>query len=167
MPQRLIISPRSTKGAGIFLETVPMTDPTQATRADQVRWQRVNAEPFEYAIQQGPHGDEFVKLLDGSCLRRPAQSQNSAPACNTSQNIAESGPSVTTPVVGAETAVPPQSGPAQRTPSIEHLQELLRQRDVDISNLISELRALEEATGESLEDEDASLIAHIEACLYL
>lgn len=33
-------------------------------------WRRVNDEPFEYAIQQGPHGDEFVKLLDGSCLRR-------------------------------------------------------------------------------------------------
>lgn len=38
--------------------------------SQQVRWQRVNDEPFEYAIQQGPHGDEFVKLLDGSCLRR-------------------------------------------------------------------------------------------------
>lgn len=36
----------------------------------EVRWRRVNDEPFEYAIQQGPHGDEFVKLLDGSCLRR-------------------------------------------------------------------------------------------------
>lgn len=36
----------------------------------EIRWQRVNDEPFEYAIQQGPHGDEFVKLLDGSCLRR-------------------------------------------------------------------------------------------------
>jgi hypothetical protein len=31
----------------------------------------VNGEPFEYAIQQGRFGDEFVKLLDGSCLRRP------------------------------------------------------------------------------------------------
>lgn len=36
----------------------------------EIRWQRVNDEPFEYAIQQGPHGDEFIKLLDGSCLRR-------------------------------------------------------------------------------------------------
>lgn len=35
-----------------------------------VRWQRVNDEPFEYAIQQGQFGDEFVKLLNGSCLRR-------------------------------------------------------------------------------------------------
>lgn len=35
-----------------------------------IRWQRVNDEPFEYAIQQGPHGDEFVKLFSGSCLRR-------------------------------------------------------------------------------------------------
>lgn len=36
-----------------------------------IRWQRVNDEPFEYAIQQGPHGDAFVKLLNGMCLRRP------------------------------------------------------------------------------------------------
>lgn len=35
-----------------------------------VQWRRVNGEPFEYAIQQGRHGDEFVKLIDGSCLRR-------------------------------------------------------------------------------------------------
>jgi hypothetical protein len=35
------------------------------------RWQRVNHESFEYAIQQGPFGDEFVKLVGGSCLRRP------------------------------------------------------------------------------------------------
>ena len=39
---------------------------------NKIVWQRVNDEPFEYAIQQGPHGDEFVKLLDGSCLRRAA-----------------------------------------------------------------------------------------------
>ncbi len=38
--------------------------------ADGVRWQRVNSEPFEYAIQQGQFGDEFVKLLNGTCLRR-------------------------------------------------------------------------------------------------
>lgn len=35
-----------------------------------MNWRRINIEPFEYAIQQGPHGDEFVKLLDGSFLRR-------------------------------------------------------------------------------------------------
>lgn len=35
-----------------------------------VTWRRVNLDPYEYAIQQGQHGDEFVKLLDGSCLRR-------------------------------------------------------------------------------------------------
>jgi hypothetical protein len=35
-----------------------------------VRWQRVNDEPFEYAIQQGLHGDEFVKLPNRECLRR-------------------------------------------------------------------------------------------------
>jgi hypothetical protein len=37
-----------------------------------IRWQRVNDEPFEYAIQQGPHGDEFVKLIGNICLRRTA-----------------------------------------------------------------------------------------------
>jgi hypothetical protein len=41
-----------------------------AGEVSNVRWARVNSEPFEYAIQQGPHGDEFVKLLDGSCLHR-------------------------------------------------------------------------------------------------
>lgn len=35
------------------------------------QWRRVNDESFEYAIYQGRHGDEFVKLADGSCLRRP------------------------------------------------------------------------------------------------
>jgi hypothetical protein len=34
-------------------------------------WRRVNDEPFEYAIRQGPHGDEFVKMPNGDCLRRP------------------------------------------------------------------------------------------------
>lgn len=38
--------------------------------SDGIRWARVNAEPFEYAIQQGRHGDEFVKLLNGTHLRR-------------------------------------------------------------------------------------------------
>jgi hypothetical protein len=38
----------------------------------EVQWRRINNDPFEYAIQQGPSGDEFVKLLDDSCLRRPA-----------------------------------------------------------------------------------------------
>lgn len=37
----------------------------------QVRWARVNDEPFEYAIQKGPYGDAFVMLLNGTCLRRP------------------------------------------------------------------------------------------------
>lgn len=52
-----------------------MTVPEQAIEAaaDQIRWAQVNDEPFEYAIQQDPHGDEFVKLLDGSCLRRALQ----------------------------------------------------------------------------------------------
>lgn len=35
-----------------------------------IAWRRVNDESFEYAIQQGPHGDEFVKLLSGACLKR-------------------------------------------------------------------------------------------------
>lgn len=35
------------------------------------RWQRVNDEPFEYGIGHGPNGDEFLKLADGSSLRRP------------------------------------------------------------------------------------------------
>lgn len=35
-----------------------------------VQWRRVNDEPYEYAVQQGPHGDEFVKLSNGSCLCR-------------------------------------------------------------------------------------------------
>ena len=44
-----------------------------------IRWARVNDEPFEYAIQQGPHGDEFVKLLDGKCLCRDTSSDVGAP----------------------------------------------------------------------------------------
>jgi hypothetical protein len=36
-----------------------------------VEWRRVNGELREYAIQQGPHGDEFVKMTDGTCLSRP------------------------------------------------------------------------------------------------
>lgn len=35
----------------------------------EVRWQRVNDDGFEYAIKQGPHGDEFV-VMGGLCLRR-------------------------------------------------------------------------------------------------
>lgn len=37
----------------------------------EMQWRRINNEPFEYAIEQGQHGDEFVKLADDSCLRRP------------------------------------------------------------------------------------------------
>jgi hypothetical protein len=48
--------------------------PVENKKGDQVHWLKVNDEPFEYAIQQGPHGDEFVKLLNGECLRRPIQS---------------------------------------------------------------------------------------------
>lgn len=45
------------------------------------QWRQVNGEPFEYAIQQGPHGDDFVKV-GGECLRRPSivyQKQNFGP----------------------------------------------------------------------------------------
>lgn len=37
---------------------------------EQYEWRRVNDEMFEYAIKQGQFGDEFVKLPDGSYLRR-------------------------------------------------------------------------------------------------
>jgi hypothetical protein len=43
-----------------------------STMREGMRWSRVNDEPFEYAITQGDHGDEFVKQSDGTCLRRPA-----------------------------------------------------------------------------------------------
>jgi hypothetical protein len=45
---------------------------------EQIRWGRLNDEPYEYAIQQGPHGDEFVKLLNGECLRRAHKSTEGA-----------------------------------------------------------------------------------------
>jgi hypothetical protein len=53
---------------------------TEGRKSEQIRqdgdlspitWRKVNDEPFEYAIQKGPYGDEFVNLLDGTCLRRP------------------------------------------------------------------------------------------------
>ncbi len=49
--------------------------PALAGGTERIRWQRVNNDQFEYAIQQGPYGDEFVKLLDGSCLRRSTMPQ--------------------------------------------------------------------------------------------
>ena len=39
-------------------------------RYDGIKWYCINDEPFEYAIQQGPIGTEFVKLINGKCLRR-------------------------------------------------------------------------------------------------
>jgi hypothetical protein len=45
---------------------VPLVDLSR-----MVEWRRVNGELREYAIQQGPHGDEFVKMTDGTCLSRP------------------------------------------------------------------------------------------------
>lgn len=53
-----------------FLSGVSSDPKSPAGMGEPVAWRRVNGEPFEYAIQQGPHGDEFVKLLDGSCLCR-------------------------------------------------------------------------------------------------
>jgi hypothetical protein len=44
-------------------------DASDGDLSQGVRWAIVNDEPFEYAIQLGPHGDEFVKLLNGECLR--------------------------------------------------------------------------------------------------
>ncbi len=43
--------------------------PTE-TVCDQITWRRINDEPYEYAIQRGFTGDEFVKLLSGEYLRR-------------------------------------------------------------------------------------------------
>ncbi len=49
--------------------------------AGDIQWRQVNGEPFEYAIQQGRHGDEFVRLASGECLKRPSvyQKQNFGP----------------------------------------------------------------------------------------
>ena len=38
--------------------------------AEDIQWRQVNSEPFEYAICQGLHGDEFVKLDDGYLRRK-------------------------------------------------------------------------------------------------
>jgi len=51
---------------------LPSTPQASVEGSEQVAWRVINGEPFEYAIQRGPHGDEFVKLLSGECLRRPA-----------------------------------------------------------------------------------------------
>jgi hypothetical protein len=59
----------------------------------EVRWARVNNEPFEYAIQQGSFGDEFVKLLDGSCLRRPMVSTPKWVTDYEKQLLSDDGPS--------------------------------------------------------------------------
>src|ERR1700689_5427920 len=48
-----------------------MSESNQMRKLPLFRWQRVNDEPFEYGIMQDAHGDEFVKLRDGSCLKRP------------------------------------------------------------------------------------------------
>jgi hypothetical protein len=39
-------------------------------------WRRVNDEPIEYAIEQGPCGDEFVKDSNGYCVSRPSDCGN-------------------------------------------------------------------------------------------
>jgi hypothetical protein len=44
----------------------------EAARGTPFEWRRVNDEPFEFAIRQGRHGDEFIKTTDGECLRRAA-----------------------------------------------------------------------------------------------
>lgn len=49
---------------------------TEAATEEGIRWLRVNEEPYEYAIQEGLIGDEFVKLLNGTCLRRAIAKQD-------------------------------------------------------------------------------------------
>lgn len=43
-----------------------------------VIWRRVNEEEFEYAIVQVRHGDSFLKLRSGMCLRRPILKHDTA-----------------------------------------------------------------------------------------
>jgi Lar family restriction alleviation protein len=57
-------------------EIADKTDDGDLTKG--VRWSRVNDEPFEYAIQIGPHGDAFVKLLNGRFLKRRATDVDAA-----------------------------------------------------------------------------------------
>jgi hypothetical protein len=54
--------------ADSILALLPL--PRSGVQSEGVTWRRVNDEPYEYAIQQGPHGDQWVMLLDGSVLRR-------------------------------------------------------------------------------------------------
>lgn len=62
-----------------MLTDAAMDDYERERRAmSRIRWQRVNDDGFEYAIQQGVHGDEFVKLPDGSCLRRSSSARREA-----------------------------------------------------------------------------------------
>jgi hypothetical protein len=42
----------------------------------EVRWYRLNDEPFEYAIQDVPNGEALVQLKDGTYLRRPINGQD-------------------------------------------------------------------------------------------
>lgn len=61
----------------------------KADKQEQIKWRRVNDSPFEYAIQQGLHGDEFVKLIDGTCLRRNIMEQKlmKCPKCSKELNV--------------------------------------------------------------------------------
>lgn len=44
------------------------------------QWRQVNGDPVEYAIRNGPNGDEFVKDSNGKCLSRAIyQKQNFGP----------------------------------------------------------------------------------------
>lgn len=43
---------------------------SEKAKASPIKWRKVNEDDLEYAIQEGPHGDEFVRLLDSSCLSR-------------------------------------------------------------------------------------------------
>lgn len=49
-----------------------MTDDKHAELEGIIRWSDADGSGYEYAIQQGPHGDEFVQLYNRPCLRRKA-----------------------------------------------------------------------------------------------
>jgi hypothetical protein len=73
---------RLKRSAEAFLRVLsPSSAPPAYMASEAIRWQRVNDEPFEYAIQQGPNGDEFVKLLNGSYLRRTLPGEPGADLC--------------------------------------------------------------------------------------
>jgi hypothetical protein len=69
----------SGRSPGRFLSAADSLSSDLASHRGPHKFRRVNDEPFEYAIRQGRFGDEFVKLLDGSCLRRPVKARDGWP----------------------------------------------------------------------------------------